>query len=249
MHWIVWLAVALVLPSWPLAAAESSAADQAYKRGTEALHSRDYATAASAFEQATELRPEGVDAWLNLGICMSALQNWDGAIRAYERTIELDPEHTKAHHNLGNVHYRRGALDEAVVYYSQALELDPEYMLAAFHKGWTLRELNRGEEAEPAFKRCLEIPAKGPRQQRTRVDCMFGLGSLRHRAGDYLLSATLMEQVLSVHPGHPEARYYLGIAYRQQGRLEDAERQLEVHRQMLSARRQPVPMADEPTKP
>ena len=47
----------------------------------------------------------------------------------------------------------------------------------------------------------------------------------------------MMEQVLGVHPGHPEARYYLGIAYRQLGRVEDAEKQLEIHEQMLRARK------------
>jgi cytochrome c-type biogenesis protein CcmH/NrfG len=46
----------------------------------------------------------------------------------------------------------------------------------------------------------------------------------------------MMEQVLEANPGHPEARYYLGLAYRQLGRLEDARRQLQIHAERMEAR-------------
>ena len=219
-------------------AADEDPAEAAYRAGSDALRSKNYRDAVTALERAAELRPKHRDTWLKLGISHSALRNWDGAIEAYRRLIEIDPEHTKAHHNLGNVHFRRGDLENAAIEYGKALELDPDYMLAAFHHGWMLRQLGRAEEAEQSFRLCLDLPADDPQALRTRVDCLFGLGSIRHRAGDYESSAQMMEQVLSVHRGHPEARYYLGMAYRQLGRIDEAERQLEIHRRMLSARRE-----------
>jgi tetratricopeptide (TPR) repeat protein len=171
------------------------------------------------------------------------------AIAAYGQVIRIDPRHAKAHHNLANIRFRLGDYQSAAEGYRRAFELDPEYMLAAFHYGWTLRQLNRPEEAERAFRRCLEIPASDPRAQNTRVDCAFGLGSLRQRAGDYETSATLMEHVLAVHPMHLEARYHLGIAYRQLGRLDEAERELELHRKLLQARRERAPAFDVQTDP
>jgi len=218
--------------------ADDQPAEEAYRAGSEALRSKSYTDAVTELERAAELRPEHVDTWLKLGVSRSALGDWDGAIAAYRRLIEIDPGHAKAHHNLGNVHFRRGDLDNAAVEYGKALELDPDYMLAAFHHGWMLRQLGRSEEAEQSFRRCLELPADDPQAMRTRVDCLFGLGAIRHRAADYESSAQMMEQVLSVHRGHPEARYYLGMAYRQLGRVEEAEQQLEIHRRMLSARRE-----------
>lgn len=221
-------------------------AEKAYRAGSEALRSRNYEDAMAALERAVELHPEHSDSWLKLGISRSALGDWDGAIEAYGRLVEIDPEHAKAHYNLGNVHFRRGDLENAVVEYGKALELEPDYMLAAFNSGWMLRQLGRADEAERSFRRCLELPAADPRATRTRVACVFGLGSIRHRAGDYEASAQMMEQVLRVQRGHPEARYYLGMAYRQLGRTDEAEQQLEIHRQMLRTfRKQPSPSGDQ----
>jgi tetratricopeptide (TPR) repeat protein len=234
-----------------LVCAESNdvAADRAYQAGAEAMRKQRHDDAITAFERAAELRPMHVQTWHGLGIARSAVEDWDGAIRAYERVIEIEPDYAKAHHNIANIHFRRGDYESAGEGYRRALELNPDYVLAAFHYGWTLRQLNRPEEAERTFRRCLEIPAEGAAAERTRVDCRFGLGSLRQRAGDFETSAKMMEQVLSVHPTHPEARYYLGIAYRQLGRLEEAERELEFHRKMLSARRKRAPVFDMQTDP
>ncbi len=95
----------------------------------------------------------------------------------------------------------------------------------------------------------MEIPADDAQKGKIRIDCLFGLGSLRHRAGDYETSAAAMEQVLSVHPTHFEARYYLGMAYRQLGRLEEAKKQLDLHAKMLNARRKALDASEKPADP
>jgi Flp pilus assembly protein TadD len=199
------------------------------------------ADAALLLRQVVEEDPELVEGWLRLGIALAADGDSDGALLAYEQVVTLDPDHAAGHHNLGNVRFRQGDFERAIVDYARALELKADYQLAAFHLGWTLRQVGRSEEAEAAFRSCLEIPPTGPRSMNTRVDCMFGLGSLRHRAGDFEASARMMEQVLSVHRTHPEARYYLGMAYRQLGRVDEAKQHLEFHRQMMRAKRAQSP--------
>lgn len=215
--------------------------DRELERGKLALSERRYADAAEAFREALERDPELTEGWLRLGISLAAKGDNEGALSAYEQVVRLDPEHATGHHNLGNVRFRRGEFEAAIKDYARALELKPDYQLAAFHHGWTLRQVGRSDEAEVAFRICLQIPPTGPRSINTRIDCMFGLGSLRHRAGDFEESARMMEQVLSVHRGHPEARYYLGIAYRQLGRIEEAVQQLEFHRTMMRAKRAQSP--------
>ena len=224
-------------------AADDAVAEAAYRSGSEALQRRDYATAIADLERAAAARPRHVETWLKLGVAHGALEHWDQAIEAYRKALEIDPTHAKSQHNLGNVYFRRGDLPAAAAAYGRALELDPHYALAAFHWGWTLRQLGRSEEAERAFRACLDEPVEGPSDERNRADCLFGLGSIRHRAGDYAASASMMEQVLKVYPGHPEARHYLGMAYRQLGRIADAERELGIHEQMLRQHRAAGTMA------
>ena len=39
-----------------------------------------------------------------------------------------------------------------------------------------------------SFARCLQVEPQSDRDRQTLVDCLFGLGSMRHRAGDYVAS-------------------------------------------------------------
>jgi tetratricopeptide (TPR) repeat protein len=222
-------------------------AEAAYQEGSRALGSRDYEGAVRALSRAVELAPDSVQAWFKLGLARSAAGDRAGAIDAYRRTTELDPGHVMAFNNMGNVYFRQGRYDEARGWYRRALDLDPDYLLANYHYGWILRQFNETQEAERVFSHCLELQADDDRQRRTQLDCLFYLGTLRFRAGDDAKTVSVMEQVVAVYPAHPEARYYLGMAYRNLGRLDEAQQQLEIHEKMLaSRRREPIERRDEP---
>ena len=89
------------------------------------------------------------------------------------------------------------------MYYARALEARPGYFLAMNHYGWVLRQLNRPEEAELVFRRCLATPAETDRDRQTILDCRFYVGALRYRAEDHAATVTAMEEVLRHSPSHP----------------------------------------------
>jgi protein O-GlcNAc transferase len=233
----------LVATAWTVAVAANAEepGGTAARNGSEQLRSRDYAAAAESFERAVELEPDIAAHRVGLGMSRSGLKQWDAAIAAYEVAIDLEPT-ARTYNNLANVYFRRGDYEAAARTYGLALDLDPDYLLARFHHGWCLRQINQPEAAQASFERCVRTEAKNDREIQTKVDCLFGLGSIRHRAGDYESSARMMERVVEVFPAHPEARYYLGMAYRQLGRIEDARRQLEIHAQIMKSHRKDAPI-------
>jgi len=211
--------------------------DQVFEQGRASMRAREYAAAAAAFERAVQLEPAEVDAWFRLGLARSANGEPDAAIRAYTKAVELDPEHAKANNNIANVLFRRGDYEQALQWYERALASEPNYMLARYHQGWVLRHFNRNEEAETAFRQCLQLEPKNNREYATRFDCLFFAGTLRFRAGDHEAAAQAMEQMLAANKNHVEARYYLGMSYRRLGRIDEAREQLEIHRRMTRAAR------------
>jgi len=189
---------------------------------------------------------EDPDHWLDLGRAHSADKQWDEALEAYHRVLELRPDHAKAMNNIGNVYFRQNRFEEASTWYTKALALEPDYLNALYHDGWVLRQLNRLEAAEERFRSCLVVTPKRDRDRRTQLDCMFFLGTLRSRQGDYGKTAQYMEQVLRAYPAHAEARYYLGTAYRQLGRMDEARQQLELHHELREKSRNREPIARDP---
>ena len=243
---LVTFALAAVLLSRPLTAGDD--AESAYRLGLAAVEAGRDEEALSALRRAAELRSDHVDTWIELGRTYSRLKRWDESSAAYRRALELDPASARAWHNLGNVQFRIGEFASAADSYGRAVAIEPDYLLAAFHQGWALRQLNRVEDAERAFRHCLEVPARNDEDRKTLTDCLFGLGSILHRREDYASSAELMERVLKIFPRHPEARYYLAIAYRQLGRPEEAARQFALHRELLDTLRaeDPIEAPDAP---
>lgn len=206
------------------------------------MRERDYERAAEVFERGLQQHAESVDLWFNLGRARSALSDSAAALEAYGRTLQLDPAHVKALNNTANIYFRWGRYEEAGTWYARALEIEPDYLLALFHHGWVLRQLGRSEEAARRFERCLQVEAGDERDRRTQADCLFYSGALRFRQGDYAQAASIMERVLEGNPAHVEARYYLGMAYRGLGRIPEAQRQLEIHGELLSAARRDAPI-------
>lgn len=216
--------------------------DEIFERGRAAMQARDFADAAAAFQQAVDLRPDEGEAWFRLGLARSANAEPDAAIAAYGKAAELDPAHAQARNNLGNVLFRRGDYEQALVWYERALAIQPDYIVALYHRGWVLRHYNRNAEAEAAFARCLELTPQSTREQATQFDCLFFAGALRFRAEDYEGAAAAMERLLAANAGHIEARYYLGMAYRHLGRIEEAREHLEIHRRMTRSVRSDKPI-------
>lgn len=215
----------------------------AYDEGQKALREEDHATAIAAFERAADLDPGNTDTLLKLGVARSAAQDGRGAIEAYRELLRLDPDHPPALNNTANVYFRQGDHEQAAIYYARAVEARPDYIVALYHYGWVLRQLNRPDEAERQFERCIASPAANARDRQTQLDCRFYVGALRYRAEDYATAASIMEELLGSSPAHPEARYFLGMSYRRLGRMDEALEQLGLHEQLLRATRSRKPIS------
>ena len=81
--------------------------------------------AAHRFGQATELEPEYVEAWNNLGSTLSDMGKPDSAIAAFERALELEPHYADAHFNLAETIANLGEYERARKHWRAYLELDP----------------------------------------------------------------------------------------------------------------------------
>lgn len=87
----------------------------------------NYKQAASAFENATQLNPNGFWLWLSLGYARKELTHLDGAIEATLRATELGTKPNEigsALYNLGCYNCMAGRHDEALDYLDKAFRKD-----------------------------------------------------------------------------------------------------------------------------
>lgn len=81
--------------------------------------------AEKAIEEAIQLNPDEVLAYINLGNLLDQVGKKEEAEKAYQKAISIDPKNVRAHYNLGLLYSEQGKLKEARKELTKAIELNP----------------------------------------------------------------------------------------------------------------------------
>lgn len=110
----------------------------------------DTARAVNSFQQAVELEPELIDAWINLGKLQAALGN-SIAAQYFDSALEIAPDHIMALHAKAEFLTDRDELPEAIELYRRINRIDPQYDEAFYNAGLLYMELDSIEQAYRHF--------------------------------------------------------------------------------------------------
>jgi len=119
-----------------------------YKRG-------DLREARMIFGRLTELKPERVEAWNNLGILELSAGAIEAANTAFRRVLEIEPNNLGALCNTGNYFAERGDAGVAATYFERAIEAKPDFTEAWYNLGNSYMSLSQFSEAKRAFEKAI----------------------------------------------------------------------------------------------
>lgn len=86
----------------------------------------DIGQAQKYFEKILIIKPNQVDALVELGLCEASNYNMKGAIEYFEKAAKLKKEDPEILCNLGMAYLNDGDVDNAIYYVERAYELDPQ---------------------------------------------------------------------------------------------------------------------------
>jgi tetratricopeptide (TPR) repeat protein len=155
---------------------------------------------------------------------LQAWEQWQSAAMAYDRARTLAPDNAEWPYLAAVVALRTGRVADAVMLLERALLVSKSANLpirmklaeALVNAG----DLTRGTEA---YARLVKEPAAQPEAE-------YGLGRIAALKGDWKAAIAHQQRACELFPEFGAAHYALGLAYRNAGRLDDAQRELELHR-------------------
>ena len=153
---------------------------------------------------------------------------WEEAFALENKAVALDPRRWLAYRGFLKViktkDYSGGIAD-----FQQAARLNPDGRemdhTYPFFIGLSNLELGRYAAAEANFKQDIQLQ-KSSGSGEIHFNTQFYLGVLYYERKQYALAETYLQQCLQQYAQHPDARYYLALAYRAQGREAAARQQL-----------------------
>jgi Flp pilus assembly protein TadD len=174
------------------------------------------ADAASVYRQFIALRPDVVEARVNLASLLSATGAHADAENVYREALALRRDLPEARFGLANALRAQGRLEEAVAAYRAVLAQNPANPAALYNLGCTLQALGQQDQAFTAFSRAVALkPDFAPAHN--------NLGILHYDRGEWDRAFTCFSQALRLQPGFFKARNNLGMALHKLGQRTEAE--------------------------
>jgi len=94
--------------------------------GNRFMDNRHYAVAAECYRRALAINDDDPDIVCDLGSCLHATGDFDGAVDMFQKTIQLDSLHAIAYFNLGIVYRTMDKNDEAKQYWGKLITMFPD---------------------------------------------------------------------------------------------------------------------------
>jgi tetratricopeptide (TPR) repeat protein len=177
------------------------------------------AAIADAYREAST-RPDDANAVGRFGMALHAWEQWQSAAMAYERARALAPDNIEWPYLAAVVALRTGRVADAVKLLDSAASLPTAMRMKLAEALVNAGDLTRAAEA---YARLAKEPAAQPEAE-------YGLGRIAALKGDWKSAIAHHERACTLFPEFGAAHYALALAYRNAGRLDDAQRELELHR-------------------
>lgn len=214
--------------------------------------------AEKAYRQASQYNQLSTDAFVALSYVLvqprsgaSLAKRLVDAEMAARRAIQLQPNNAIAYDRLGVALEGRGLINsDTEQAYRRAVELDPQFAAAYVHLGRLLRKMGRAAEAEPNYRRAIELASDAPTlvfvaeafdsEQRyteaepllrralqmdaRNVSALYFLGKLLVGLRRYDEAEPTLQSVIEISPRSVAPYSLLGSVYLRKERWEDAEK-------------------------
>lgn len=191
--------------------------DALMRAGDAAMQRRDYATAASLYRQAHQLRLEEVAPLIGLGHALSGAGAPQEAAEAYREALKLAPRNPEALRSLANAMVALNQPELALPYYRDALVEDPGNYRILMGLGVATDLMGQHEEAQVHYRAALAIVPDD-------LDVMSNLGLSQALANDLPGAIETLTRVTIDPRATARHRQNLALVYGLAGRNDEAAR-------------------------
>jgi tetratricopeptide (TPR) repeat protein len=134
--------------------------------------------AIKCYKKATELKPNFIEAWNNLGLSYTFTGEYKQSIKCYEEALKFQKEDVALYENLAFSYSSLDDYDNAIIYYQNTLKIDPDNTNALKKLGLLFCEVkNNYKEAIIQFEKAASLDPSDVDFWESAVSCHKKLGN------------------------------------------------------------------------
>jgi tetratricopeptide (TPR) repeat protein len=190
-------------------------------------HSR-YAEAAEAYERVTELTPDNVWGYMNLGAAYFNRGQFAMAETYFEKGLQVAPGEPDLYSNLGTVSFYLGRFDEDVRYLQKAIALRPQKYEYRGNLADAYRMIpGAADKASAAYKQAISLAARQLDVNPNDPDALSSLAQYYSRTGDPGRAKKYIAMALKLNPSEVDTLRIACLVHLEAGERQEALKWLE----------------------
>ena len=183
----------------------------------------------------SDLSPDSI---LLVGQLWTDMADYSRAVQSFHRALDRDPSLVRAHYFAGLAQLHWEHIDEAIAEFNAALKLAPDDPDAKIGLGYVYLQQAKRAEAMELFRSVIATnPENG--------NAHYQLGKLLLDGGSVKEAVAQLEEAARELPQTDYVHYQLQAAYRKEARNADADRELQIYKELKAKNREltiPRPM-------
>jgi tetratricopeptide (TPR) repeat protein len=186
-----------------------------YQTAMQFLTAGNYDDAISHLKTATTLKPSYLEAWAELGSCLTRMKDYKGSIDAYEKALALAPGTTSYISSIAYSYLYLENWDKAEEYYLMLTAKDSLSYEGNVHLGFIYQKKNDVDRAIDYY----ELALKAQPNDATTIGT---LATLYEKKGDDEKKMEYLEKAVAAAPDNYRFKVQLGSAYMKKKDFADA---------------------------
>ena len=186
--------------------------------------------ATRVFRRMLEKNPNEPGIHVLLGRANADQNQYTPALAEFSRALELDSKAEGAHFGRGMILLHEGKLDEAAKEFRAELDSHPADAEAKYHLAYVLLDQ---QQKDQAFTLLAEVIRDKP----DYADAQYQMGKILLERGDVKGAVERLETAVRLDPTKDYSQFQLSVAYRRDGRAEDAQRVLLAYQALKAKKR------------
>ena len=191
----------------------------------------DLKKAAEILDEFEKENHANTDSLLLIGQLWIEIGDYGRAVDTFHRGLQSDPSLRKAHYFAGQADIRLEHWSQAEEEFQAELKLEPANPDALYNLGFVYLQQSRVDEAAGLFQQVLS-------EQPGHANAHYELGKILLDRGQLDEAVNHLESATRLSPQSDYMHYQLQAAYRKLQRVADADRELEIYKQLKAKQRQ-----------
>jgi tetratricopeptide (TPR) repeat protein len=170
------------------------------------------------------------DRLMLVGKLWNEIGNYLRAVATYHKLLETVPLQPKAHYYAGVAYIRAERPADATIEFQSELALNPDDADAKYNLGFAYLVQSRRDEAGSVF---VQVVTAHPEH----ADAQYQLGKILMDEGKVKEAISHLEAAVRLKPQADYMHYQLQAAYRMDSRIQDADRELALYKEIKAGKR------------